>query len=80
MSMAAATAPGPTVPTSGLVPGDGHHLPRFDRTRPAPSHFGASPVLNKATAGGGGNGRFAPVHEHAAPGAASTLPPVVVMD
>ena len=80
MSMAAATAPGPTVPTSGLVPGDGHHLPRFDRTRPAPSHFGASPALNKATAGGGENGRFAPVREHAAAGAASTPPPVVVMD
>ena len=82
MSMAAGTAPVAAMPTPGLVPGDGHHLPRFDRTRPALSHFGANPnpALNKATAAGGENGRFAPVHEHAAAGAASTPPPVMVMD
>ena len=43
MSMAAGTAPVAAVPTPGLVPGDGHHLPRFDRTRPALSHFSGQP-------------------------------------
>ena len=64
MSMAAGTAPVAAMPTPGLVPGDGHHLPRFDRTRPAPAAgAGPNPALNKATAAGGENGRFAPVHE-----------------